>query len=274
MLGIEGKVVAEAAGNYQRDADFAAWRSEVQEYIKLSPERNSAREWVEIATKGYNLKTRGQQVALTDTQINSSKYQLEQLENKFNSNYNVGRKLVDTNTTNPYFMGVAQCKTVEEFIKWTPPAKTKAAQTAETVFLSARTQDHVYAPALVVQTSADTLMDMERAGWAETKVSITVKDHQIEVKEVKDDAVTFRGYYHKITAEAVKNVRNWFKLQFELEGVDGITVLTAGVEVSSSGRVQTHHYFVDPIGNTWRSSSPMVLQGFEPMPIPQSNPNS
>lgn len=274
MLGIDRKVVAEAAVNYQRDADFAAWRSEVQEYIKLSPERNSAREWVEIATKGYNLKTRGQQVALTDTQINSSKYQLEQLENKFNSNYNVGRKLVDTNTTNPYFMGVAQCKTVEEFIKWTPPAKTKAAQTAETVFLSARTQDHVYAPALVVQTSADTLMDMERAGWAETKVSITVKDHQIEVKEVKDDAVTFRGYYHKITAEAVKNVRNWFKLQFELEGVDGITVLTAGVEVSSSGRVQTHHYFVDPIGNTWRSSSPMVLQGFEPMPIPQSNPNS
>ncbi len=274
MLGIDRKVVAEAAANYQRDVDFAAWRSEVQEYIKFSPERNSAREWIEYATRGYNLKLKGQQVALTDTQIDSSKYQLEQLENKFNSNYNVGRKLVDTNTTNPYFMGVAQCKTVEEFIQRAPTfkakAKEKAAQTAETVFLSARTQDHVYSPALVLQTNADTFMDMERAGWAETKVSITVSDRQIEIMEVrKNDTTTFRGYYHKVTAETVKSITSWFKLQFKLEGVDGITVLTAGVEVSSSGRVQAHHYFLDPIGNIWRSSSPMVLQGFEPMPIPQ-----
>lgn len=270
MLGIDRKVVAEAAAEYQTAANFAAWRCEVADYLDSSPERNSARAWIENAVKGHELKTKGNSIALTDTQINQAKWLIEKLENKFNSSYKAGKKLVDTKTTNPYFMGVANCENLEEFLKWTTPSKPKQEVTiANMILLSARMQDKVYVPCLSLQTDVDTVMDCEKSGWATVTISISVEERQIEIKQNREgkDPV-FRAYYEKVTNKNVNNVKSWFSLRFNLEGLNNTVTLTSGVEICITGKLKTRYYFTDTENNIWAATAPILLQGFTPMQIP------
>ena len=270
MLGIDRKAVAEAAASYQTAADFAAWRSEVAAYLEFTPARNSAREWIESAVKGHELKAKVTAIAVTDTQISQAEWLIEKLQDKLSSNYRVGKKLVDTKTTNPYFMGVAQCSTVEEFLKWTPPPKAKITR-SDTIILSARQVDKVYVPCLSIQAEGK-LMDCEEAGWASTSISLKVQEHQIEIRDVKEGGHTvFRAYYEKVTNKDVNNVQSWFSLSFNLEGLSETTTLTSGVTVSPGGRVYTKYYFVDNLDNIWAATNPIILKGFTPFKVPSQS---
>lgn len=268
MLGIDRKVVAEAAANYQRDADFAAWRSEVQEYIQSSPERNSAREWVEYAKKGYDLNTRGQQVALTDTQIETSKYQLEQLENKFNASYTTGKRLVDTNTTNPYFMGVAQCKTVEEFIQRAfsfKATKEKVVTSSGSIMLlPARMQNRIIFATLSIQNTRSSILDMDETGQCETPITLSVSDNEIKILDENNPG---RSSYRKVAN--TDDIKFWCELPYNIEGLNSTVTLTAGTSLAH-GKLIVYYYFRDSSGSIWRCVSRIILQGFTPLEMPQS----